>query len=407
MNTVGLTSRALELPKTDSEYETKPLVETPEFGSELGKLYMQYGDGSEATGTKKDGVVDLGEARSLDTWVGEQLDKNPQSQLLIDAKALTDFVVTNFNTISGSVGGDVSASEIMQVTNKQQNLTGPRLTGQTFREQSLSNANLENADFRSASLVEVDLSGSNLRGADFSGAFMNAVDLSGADLTGAKLPSDPLVIWYDDNTVFPKGFYVNPDFFFEKDPNNDLLGEYVIDESGTFNSSDMTPNAGIRVKGNNLDVTINQDAGLNPSSYGDSFGPGYSDRNWVFIDAVNNSTVAVNGGDEKDVVSILQHNSYRGDAQSAVNMNVDVKAGGGDDEVIHQVAEGNSSGHITIDGGDGYDVFQSDFLTVEGSTVVKNEDGSYTIHAGDQVIEVKNFEGFYNINGQNSEIIPI
>ncbi|MEE9318917.1 MAG: hypothetical protein V3U76_00565 [Granulosicoccus sp.] len=64
MTTIGLTSRALELPKIESELETKPLVETPEFDSELGKLYMQYGDGIDP-GSQKDGVIDAKEADYL------------------------------------------------------------------------------------------------------------------------------------------------------------------------------------------------------------------------------------------------------------------------------------------------------------------------------------------------------
>ncbi|MEE9318918.1 MAG: pentapeptide repeat-containing protein [Granulosicoccus sp.] len=413
MTTIGLSSRAWELPKTESELETKPVVETPEFGSELGKLYMQYGDGSEATGAEKDGVVDFNEAHSLDHRVGESLDNNPESQLHIRAKALTDFIADNIGLIGQETNYSVSAEELEQVTGSRPDLTGPRLIGQKFESQSLSNANLENADFRFTSMYEVDLSGANLRGADFTGAAFTRVDLSGADLTGANL-SDirSESIWYDDKTVFPEGFDITMPSVFEKNPNTDTGDRYFIDESGTYSNSDIGHNSGIYVEGDDLDVTVNLDAGVNTGAFSAWHGP--NTDNWVHIDAVNNSTVAVNGGDDGDSISISAgpnelHHLFG--APSTENMKVDVNTGGGNDEVVHRVAEGSSSGHITIDGGDGYDIFRSDFLSDTESTVVKNEDGSYTIHAGDQVIEVKNFEGFEDLSAPNrtwrEEIIDI
>ncbi|MEE9318916.1 MAG: pentapeptide repeat-containing protein [Granulosicoccus sp.] len=312
--------------------------------------------------------------------------------------------------LSGDLNG-ISSSELAQITHGLPGLTGPRLISQFFNNQSLSNANLENADFRLTELFSVDLSSSNLRGADFSGASLSRVDLSGADLTGATLTgmrytgglydvdfsgsnlrgvdfsgatltrvdlsgadltgadlsfTDSDRVKYDDKTVFPEGFDVTeyPSFYKRKPADVNL-----IDESGTYNISDVGPGRNTEVTGNDLDVTVNATT-VRTSPLLRRY------ASEVLIRNVNNSTVSVNGGV-------------------------------GRDKVTYRVAEGNSSAHISIDGGDGDDVFESDFLSVEGSTVVKNEDGSYTIHAGDQVIEVKNFEGFIDLSDIDSEMIDI
>ncbi|MEE9318915.1 MAG: pentapeptide repeat-containing protein [Granulosicoccus sp.] len=378
MISIGPTSRIQELPRSEFTLATEALAETPEFTDDLVNLYMQYADGFGPWG-KKDGVVSSLEANALNRWVGEELEKDSESQLLINAKSLTDFVEDNFHRITQPSHEDATAADIKRAASHQPNLNGPRLSFQNFTNQSLSNAKLQGADFRETNLYLVDLTGANLRGADFSGSTLHTVDLSGADLTGANLNfGDFRQVWYDDNTVFPDGFDTTQHGFSERNSITDIYGNYTIQTSGIYNTSEAGDISNIRVNaGSNENITL----------------------------------IAGDGGDDISVsAGIARHSSIGAFSHGVVNARINIDAAGGDDVVTHNLARRDTSGHITIDGGDGYDVFRSDFEMYSDATVTKNDDGSYTIRTDNQVIEVKNFEGYIAVDprtGQGKDVIDI
>jgi len=67
---------------------------------------------------------------------------------------------------------------------------------------SLRRAYLIRADLSEAYLGETDLRWANLREANLSGSDLRYANLNEANLSGADLRE----VWYDDNTVWPKGF---------------------------------------------------------------------------------------------------------------------------------------------------------------------------------------------------------
>jgi uncharacterized protein YjbI with pentapeptide repeats len=305
---------------------------------------------------------------------------DPDNQELKDAKFFTELVEKNKHKIGGLDGDNsgISAKDLELAFGRQPHLTGDRLLGQTFdRDTSLRNANLERADLRFteigqtdlsdtnvsganlsyAELDRVDLSGANLRGTNFKDADISRVDFSGANLEDTNLSEANISnSWYDENTIFPEGFDPSQHRMRIRNPNTDLSGIYNIETSGTYNAADIGETDRVFIDGDNLNVTFNGDSGADS----------------VFSGA-SKSDVTINTGDGNDMVSVDV---------------IEPRSRFSNGPIV-----GNET-HTVIDGGDGYDVFSSDFLANPDATYTKHEDGSYTITSGNDVITLKNFEGF-------------
>jgi hypothetical protein len=118
--------------------------------------------------------------------------------------------------------------------------------------------------------------------------------------------------------------------------------------------------------------------------------------------------ITVNGHGGSDYIKV-----------SSLKSNININAGEGNDYISASIIGPGGSfthngnlisidrreNHTVIDGGDGYDVLNTNFTIDPNSTVTLNEDGSYTIQSGNDIITLKNIEEIRDDEGGIIELL--